>query len=54
MMAKLIFERAVMLGIFLGSPVFIKLRKSFRNADSIMMHHDIGPLIVIVLRQGFL
>ena len=51
MMAKLIFERAVMLGtcIFPGSPVFIKLRNSFRNyADSIVMHHDIRPLIVIV------
>ena len=52
MVAKLIFERAVMLGSCTGSPVFIKSVKFIKilcDCDSTVMYRDIRSLIVIVM-----
>ena len=51
LMAKLIFERAVMSGMFTGSPVFTKSTKFilFGDADHIMIHRDNRPLINSIL-----
>ena len=52
MVAKLIFERAVMLGIFTGSLVLYNHKIHYNtvssgDSDSIVMHRDIRPLTVI-------